>query len=175
MKLQFLLLPDDQDPSANFLPAPHGLESTAANAEEVVQILLQKVARLIAERPSDASTDPLLPIPTKDTANLRLSVADGMVFIPLDEIRYIKADGPYAEIHFAQDKMVLIAKPLKAMCNRISRPAFERVHQSYLVNLNWVEKLHRDGYLVLKTLENIPVSRANWQRVIDALIATKGA
>lgn len=173
MKLQVLLLPDEHDQPASLLNAPGSLFSASATAEEVVQILLQKVASLSAERPTDPG--PNLPAPTKYLANLCLSVADGLIFIPLNEIRYVKADGPYSEIHFAQDKMVLIAKTLKEICRRIIHPSFERVHQSFLVNLDWVEKLHRDGYLVLKTQERISVSRTNRQRVIDALMATKNA
>jgi Response regulator of the LytR/AlgR family len=162
MKHHSPLLPDDKI-------ALSGI-AAAATAEEILHILLQKVA-LLSATPHEAH----LSAPKRPTSNLCLSVADGMVFIPLDEIRYIKADGPYSEIHFAQNKMMLIAKTLKEMCSRIARPDFERVHQSYLVNLNWVEKLHRDGYLVLKTQEHIHVSRANRQKVVDALMATKNA
>jgi two-component system LytT family response regulator len=167
MKHHALLLPDENKPLAD-IPA-------AATAEEILQILLQKVARMSPQGAPSSRNDVALPAPNRPSPNLCLSVADGMVFVPLDEIRYIKADGPYSEIHFAQSKMVLIAKTLKEMCSRIACPDFARVHQSYLVNLNWVEKLHRDGYLVLKTQEHIHVSRVNRQKVVDALMATKNA
>ncbi|MBN8678250.1 MAG: LytTR family transcriptional regulator DNA-binding domain-containing protein [Chitinophagales bacterium] len=168
MKLQFLLLPDDQEQNSGILYGLNNLHTTSTDDPEAVQLLLKNLTRLMADQTTNAS-----PISNKDSGNLRLSVADGIVFIPLDEIRYVKADGPYAEIHYAKDKMVLIAKPLKEICSRLIHPSFMRVHQSYLCQLNWVEKIHRDGYLVLKTQEHIPVSRANWQQVIDALTALK--
>ncbi|MBL7809468.1 MAG: LytTR family transcriptional regulator DNA-binding domain-containing protein [Saprospiraceae bacterium] len=168
MKLQFLLLPDDQEQNSGFQYELNSLHTSSTGDKEAVQLLLKNLNRLMTVQTADPS-----PLSAKESGNLRLSVADGIVFIPLDEIRYVKADGPYAEIHYAQDKMVLIAKPLKEISSRIVHPSFMRVHQSYLCQLNWVEKIHRDGYLVLKTQEHIPVSRANWQRVIDALTTLK--
>ena len=56
------------------------------------------------------------------------------------------------------------------------RRAYDVVHahllagNSYLVNLAFVEKLHRDGYLVLKNQKRIDVSRVNRQRVMKNLM-----
>jgi len=110
---------------------------------------------------------------TKPRATLSLSVADGTIFIPLDEIRHIRADGPYSTIYYGQGKQIMVAKTLKALHERLCHPPFERVHHSHLVNLQFVEKIHRDGYLVLSGEERINISRANKQRVLDTLLAMK--
>lgn len=111
--------------------------------------------------------------PPKPRATLSLSVTDGTIFIPLDEIRHIKADGPYSTIYYGQGKQLVVARTLKALSERLSHPPFERVHHSHLVNLLFVEKIHRDGYMVLTGEERINISRANRQRVMDALLAMR--
>lgn len=100
---------------------------------------------------------------------LSLSVSDGILFIPVFDIWYIKADGPYSEVYYAGERCAVIAKPLKDLAARLHFDQFDRVHNSYFVNLAYVEKLHRDGYLILKNQKHISVSRSNRKRVIEKL------
>jgi two-component system LytT family response regulator len=111
----------------------------------------------------------------KNIATLSLSVSDGILFIPVSDIRFIRAEGPYATIHYGPDKQILVAKPLKELAARLPYFAFERVHNSYLVNLAYVEKMHRDGYLILNNAERIDVSRSRRQEVIRKLLALKNS
>lgn len=106
----------------------------------------------------------------RNSPALSLAVSDGILFIPLHDIQFIKADGPYSEIHYEPGKQVLIAKPLKEFTNRLNGLPFDRVHHSYLVNLSFVEKMHRDGYLILRNQQRVDVSRSNRQRVVKMLL-----
>ncbi|MFN0037369.1 MAG: LytR/AlgR family response regulator transcription factor [Saprospiraceae bacterium] len=146
--------------------------------EEDLSRTVEKIARQKRKSPvSFEDVDRILSAKRGGYENmpaLSLAVSDGILFIPLPDIRFIRADGPYSEIHYAQGKQVLIAKPLKELTARLNHLPFDRVHNSYLVNLTFVEKMHRDGYLILRNQERVDVSRANRQRVMKTLMELNG-
>lgn len=130
--------------------------------------LLRLKARLVSDLTRSKQTAAESGVPS-----LSLHVSDGILFIPVPDIRFIRADGPYATIHYGPGKQILVAKPLKELAARLPYFAFERVHNSFLVNLVYVEKMHRDGYLILNNAERIDVSRSRRQDVIRKLLVLK--
>ena len=62
--------------------------------------------------------------------------------IPVEEIDYIVADGPYAELH-AGDRRHLIRESMQTLEERLDPKHFMRVHRSMIVRLDLVDTLHR--------------------------------
>jgi len=73
---------------------------------------------------------------------LLFSAVNEINFIKINEIIYCKAADNYCEIYL-QRKTITISKPLKEIERAINRNFFVRVHRSYLVNMDFVERLDR--------------------------------
>jgi two-component system LytT family response regulator len=64
--------------------------------------------------------------------------------IPVSQIDYISAAGPYAELHVG-DRRYVIREAMQALEDRLDPNQFMRVHRSVIVRLDLVETLHRGG------------------------------
>jgi two-component system LytT family response regulator len=64
--------------------------------------------------------------------------------IPVAQIDYISAAGPYAELHVG-DRRYVIREAMQALEDRLDPNQFMRVHRSVIVRLDLVEALHRGG------------------------------
>lgn len=92
---------------------------------------------------------------------IALPVADGLLFIEVENIIYMEAEGAYTNIYLSNNEQVFVSKRLKYFEELLNnRKAFYRCHRSYLININFVKKLNRnEGHLTLDNLKNIPLSR----------------
>jgi two-component system LytT family response regulator len=83
--------------------------------------------------------------------------------VPVSQIDYITADGPYAELHVAGRRYV-IREAMQTLEERLDPQRFMRVHRSVIVRLDLVEMLHRgaggDYELELKGGGRLRVSRS---------------
>ncbi len=89
------------------------------------------------------------------------------MFLSPQEIIYIESDGNYSSIHLDDGKKIVITKKIKEVYESLPKDDFFRIHNSYVVNLNYVKEFYKsDGYVVLEGNYKIPVSR---QRKSDFL------
>jgi len=83
--------------------------------------------------------------------------------VPVAEIDFITASGPYAELHVG-DRRHLIREAMQTLEERLDPDRFMRVHRSVIVRLDLVETLHRgaggDYELHLKGGGRLKVSRS---------------
>lgn len=95
----------------------------------------------------------------------------GLERIHLKDIRYIEARLNYVLIHLERRKIITYGS-IKSMVERLPGPDFVKVHKSYIVALNKIEKLEGAGLVVGDA--RIPVSRENRARV-QQWIASSGS
>lgn len=132
---------------------------------------LQKVVKKILKNKSKnnlgselkSALDEILITQNKTVNKVALPLNGKTVFVKLDNILYCKSDGNYTTIFLINKEKHLLSKKIKdveALCNS---KQFIRVHQSYLVNINYIkEYVKSDGYyLVLEDKTTVPVSKAN--------------
>ena len=86
---------------------------------------------------------------------------DRMVKINLRDIYFAKAERNYCRL-FTEKKEYLLSLPLKAFETKIASDFFERVHRSFLVNINRVEEF--DEYNIFSLRQTIPISSAHKAR-----------
>lgn len=90
--------------------------------------------------------------------------------IPTTDIFYCQASGDYVEV-FLHNRELLFSGSLKGIAEKLP-PTFIRVHRSFIVNLEKVVGLKRDGesgQLLLSNDTKIPVSRRMMPRVKESL------
>jgi two-component system, LytTR family, response regulator len=100
-----------------------------------------------------------------------LPVNDGYNLIDPAHIIYCKAAGAYTEIVMDNDKSFLISKTLGRTQELMPADHFERVHQSYLINLHHVKKFRKGETpsAVMVNNDVIKVSRLNKDRLAQLL------
>ena len=93
---------------------------------------------------------------------LALPVEDGVLFVKLEDIFLLEADSMYTQFYLKNEKKMLISKPLKYFTDLLeSKDMFYKPHRSYLVNLQYLQKLvKKEGtYIELENKFLVPVSK----------------
>jgi two-component system LytT family response regulator len=105
-------------------------------------------------------------------SKLALPVEDGVLFVKLDEIYVLEADGMYTTFHLTQSRKILISKPMKYFSDLLeNKELFYKPHRSFLVNLKYLQKVvKKEGtYLEIENEMRIPVSKEKKEELINLL------
>ncbi|NNF33587.1 MAG: response regulator [Saprospiraceae bacterium] len=96
------------------------------------------------------------------SGKIAVPVSDGLQFITTDKIIRCEADGNYCTIHLLEGKKLVISKTLKHISDLIQQQNFVRVHQSHIINMNYIKKYIRgkNGQIIMDDGSVIPVSRS---------------
>lgn len=86
-----------------------------------------------------------------------------------DDIIYCNSDGNYTTFYMNNNQKILISKPLKKVEELISNSIFIKCHQSYLVNLNYIEQYKSSGYLFLCNNIKIPIASRRKEYVFQRI------
>lgn len=105
------------------------------------------------------------------SGKIALPVNDGYHIIDPAHIIYCKATGAYTEIVLDNEKSFLISKNLGRTQELLPADQFERVHQSYLVNLHHIKKFKKgeSPMAVMANDDIVKVSRINKDRLSQLL------
>ena len=105
---------------------------------------------------------------------------DGLkVFIALKDVLAIRADGHYSQVYTEREKYFCVW-PITEVDRRLERSGFIKVHRSYIVNPDRVDRFERSkdkGFCVFCTpvATKIPVSRSKLKEAQAAIISTPRA
>ena len=94
----------------------------------------------------------------KESDTLILSLQDSFQIINLKELMFCESDKGYTTFHIANGQQYIASKSLKEFEEQLSQNDFDRPHQSYMVNLNFIDKYDKSGMIHLKNGHEIPVS-----------------
>lgn len=89
---------------------------------------------------------------------LILSLHDSFQVIDLKELMYCQSDKGYTSFYCNNGKNYLVSKTLKEFEVQLSEAGFIRPHQSFMVNLKFIDKYDKSGEIHLKSGKVIPVS-----------------
>ncbi len=89
---------------------------------------------------------------------LVLRLQDGFQIIRYDELKYCQSDGGYTMFFLKDGRTFLSSKSIKEFETQMPSESFFRTHQSFIVNLNFVDKYDKRGYVSLYGGGKIEVS-----------------
>jgi two-component system LytT family response regulator len=97
--------------------------------------------------------------------------AENLHFVRVADILYCEADGIYTTFYLENGEKILVSKNLKEYESMLQLFHFLRVHHSFLVNLEKVEKFDKTdgGHLILSNHSKIPVSHRKKEQVLAEL------
>jgi len=94
----------------------------------------------------DAENEDTGSLPFSLNYNDRLFLLRGrnMIFLKVSSIVYIESEGDYTDVHSADGKHGLVLKSMKEWEERLPDRYFCRIHRSYIVNLDWIERVEKE-------------------------------
>ena len=119
-----------------------------------LEILLQKIHQ------------PISPI-----QRIALPTMEGLQMIAISSIISCASDSNYTVFFLKNKQKLIVSRPLKEIEEMLEEYSFLRVHNSYLVSLNEIDKYVKGegGYLVMSDGSSIDVSRSKKETLLSKL------
>lgn len=113
----------------------------------------------VKERETNLEGKLLSPQISNITGKITIPQQNGFRVLEVANIQYCKADDNYTEVYY-EDKRIVVSKTLKYFEDALKEYSFSRIHKSYLVNINEVEKYvkGKGGSVILKNGKELSVS-----------------
>lgn len=101
-------------------------------------------------------------IETDTVKKIAFPVFEGVEFVSLKDINYCKGENNYTHVYLLDGTDLFISKTLRHVEEMLCDYQFFRVHNSYIVNLDYVKKFVKGdgGYLVMESGAEVSVSRS---------------
>lgn len=102
-------------------------------------------------------------------SKISVPVSDGYDFIEINTIMYCYGRGDYTDLFLTGGTKLVVGKPLEKMGKLLINFFFIRVHQSYLINPNYVKtfSIKDGGSLTLNNRKVIPIGRSRYDLVLN--------
>jgi two-component system LytT family response regulator len=106
---------------------------------------------------------------------MALPTLEGLQMINIDNIIYCESESNYTRLFLKNKQKIVISKTLKDIEELLHHYSFIRVHHSYLVNINEIDKYIKGdgGYLIMNDGSEIFVSRNKREILVKKLIQNK--
>ena len=136
---------------------------------EELKLAIRKVTELsITEQKRNINTAKA--VWNNDDDVLILSLHNTFQVIDLNELMYCESDKGYTTFYCSNGKNHLVSKTLKEFEKRLVAVQFVRPHQSFMVNMKFIEKYDKSGVIYLKNGNKIPVSARKRDHFISAFL-----
>ena len=141
---------------------------------EDLKAAVEKVTQKRKEREGNNRVELLLQnFLEEKTAHQRIAIAsmEGLQFVPTDDIIYLEANSNYTSFYLTGNRKIMAAKTLKDFEELLPASMFIRIHHSYLINKNGVEKYIKGegGQVVMKNGVTLDVARRKKEEFMKAI------
>jgi two-component system LytT family response regulator len=112
-----------------------------------------------------------LAAPERKPDKISLHSLDKIIIVGLNDIVRCESDSNNTMFHLKDKRKIFVTKTLKYFSDMLKDYEFLRIHQSHLVNLQYISEFIKTdgGYLMLKNGENVPVSVRKKVEVMEIL------
>ncbi len=103
---------------------------------------------------------------------IAIPTTEGFQLVPADQLTRCEADDNYTHVYLKNKTKIIACRTLKEMEEQLENfSSFVRVHHSYLVNMNEVDKYVRGegGYLIMNDGTTVNVSRSRKEMLMRKL------
>lgn len=142
--------------------------------EELVAAVTKAQGNILDNKTSNVPIDALLNIlkkPEKTLKRIVLTTLESAGVYDIDQITRCESEGNYTKFYFSTEKPLLVSRTLKEFEEILYGSGFERVHNSHLINLDYVKTYMKSdgGYLIMKDGANIPISQRKKDQIVSIL------
>ncbi len=141
---------------------------------EELQKVIYKIKNVLAKSDNYAHIDLLLENIRRKVDNFKriaLSTSDGIHLFEISDIIRCESEDNYTKFYIKNNKPILISKTLKEYEELLTEHGFERIHQSHLINLNYLKSyIKKDGgYVVMADNSHLPISQRKKERLQELI------
>ena len=113
--------------------------------------------------------------PANITQKIALPTMEGLQMIPVDTIITSASNSNYTIIFLKDKKKITVSRTLKEIEEMLEDYNFLRVHHSFLINLNEIERYMKGegGYLIMSDGSTVDVSRSRKEVLLKKLLPEK--
>jgi len=104
-------------------------------------------------------------------ARLAIPSAEGLLFVNVGDIVYLEAESNYTFIFLLNDKKITVSKTLKDFEELLPSSIFIRIHHSYIINKNHIQKYMKGegGQVVMTNGKILDVSRRKKEEFMKSI------
>lgn len=108
-------------------------------------------------------------IQNNSLSKIALPIGNSIQFFDTNEILRVESESNYSHIYLENKKKITLSKTLKEVEFTFNGNPFFRVHQSHLINMNYIDKVMRgeNPYIVMKDGTSITISRNKKEAFFD--------
>jgi two-component system LytT family response regulator len=129
--------------------------------EQELRKAIDKVSKLFGAKDFGKSLEKIgQSIEKISEGNLKVPITtvSGMDFISKSDIIRCSSESNYTRIYLKDGTTILSAKTLKEYHKLLNKAPFFRVHKSHIVNINYVSKYLRTGFLLLEDRAQVEIA-----------------
>lgn len=120
----------------------------------------------VSEKDSFAAYSEANPVPLMLSDRIFVRSKNKLVKLLLRDINYVSAERNYCKIYSAEKEFTL-SIPMKRFAEQLETKAFQRVHRSFIINIEQVDELD-EAYVYLNK-QAIPVSKSYREALLQRL------
>jgi len=108
----------------------------------------------------------------KPSRRFAVSTLEGLIMVNMDDILFCESDSAYCRLFFReQTKPMVISKTLKEVEEVLQGNNFCRIHHSYVINMQFVDRYIRGegGEVIMSNGVHLPISRTRKQEFLNLL------
>ncbi|MBK8886661.1 MAG: response regulator transcription factor [Saprospiraceae bacterium] len=133
------------------------------SAEDLKDCLLNVLPSIIRDKKENENLG-------KKHQKICVTNSDGIIFIPLKDITYCQSESNYTTFYLLNGKKIITSKTMKEFEQVLECNGFYRIHNSFIINLNFVEMVVKgDGGSIIVNGAKIPISRTKRPEILDVL------
>lgn len=141
---------------------------------EELQKVIVKIESVLEKTNDYAHIDLLLENIRKKVDNFKriaLSTSEGIHLFDISDIIRCESEDNYTKFYIKNSKPVMISKTLKEYEELLTEHGFERIHQSHLINLNYLKSYIKKngGYVIMADESHLPISQRKRERLQEIL------
>ena len=97
---------------------------------------------------------------SQEHKKLVLKTTENIYVLTINEIIRCESDGAYTRFFLIDGRKLLVSRILKEFDEMLGSYNFFRIHQSHLININYLESFNKlnGGFVVMKDKSSVPVS-----------------
>jgi len=136
-----------------YLLKPIQIEKLIQSVEKVKEKNLQQTKERIQTMKSNLGQEKV--------NKVALPISEGFLFVELNDIMYLTAEGAYTTIILRDGRKFLVSRNIKSFEDIFTHSFFFRPHRSYLINLNAVKQFIRQdgGYILMENGDSVSISK----------------
>lgn len=108
--------------------------------------------------------------PTKNKRRIVLKTMERIYSVDITDIIRFESDGNYTKAFLVDGKKIMVSRLLKEYDELLSDVGFLRVHQSHLINTNYLFCFEKgEGHVVMKDNSIVPVSNRKREQLMELM------